>query len=287
MQNLPIGIFDSGIGGLTVVKEIMRQLPSESLVYFGDTARVPYGTKSRKTVTDFSGQILDFLLTKKIKAVIVACNTASSFALPLLRRKTKIPVMGVIEPGAEEAIETSASGRIGVIGTAGTIKSNSYPLTILKLAGGMRKRVQIFSVPCPLFVPLIEEGWNASGDRRKIVKSVAEKYLSPLRGRNIDTLILGCTHYPLIKDVIIEVLDRGINIIDSARATAVKAKSLLLCKNLLSKNKKPSYNFYVSDAPDRFVMAGERFLGRKIESVKEIDIEKFHGAGGSGGAGVP
>jgi len=194
MNNRPIGIFDSGVGGLTVMAEIMKILPGEEIVYFGDTAHVPYGSKSPEVVTSFSLDIAAFLLKQKVKLIVVACNTASAFALPTLEKKLKIPVIGVIEAGSSAAIRASRSGRIGIIGTEGTIRSSSYPRAI----GSLDRSAKIFSKPCPLFVPLVEEGWL----NHSVTIAVAGEYLRPLVAKKIDVLVLGCTHYPLIKRVL-------------------------------------------------------------------------------------
>jgi len=270
--SLPIGVFDSGVGGLTVVKEIIREIPNESIVYFGDTARVPYGSKSEDVVKKFSLQILNFLISKKVKMIVVACNTASSYALESLREKTSLPVLGVIEPVAKKSVSITKTGRIGVIGTEGTIKSRAYENSIKKLD----KKIEVFSVACPLFVPVVEEGWVDGSPNEKIVEDIAKNYLFPLKKNRIDTLILGCTHYPLIKNVIRRVMGTDIHLIDSADSCAEDVKKLLNSLGLSSeKTNTPLYKFYVSDAPEKFKTMGSMFLGRTISKVEKIDIERY------------
>ncbi len=259
----PIGVFDSGVGGLTVVKELVKALPGEEIIYFGDTARVPYGSKSRRTIIRFSLENGLFLDKHNVKLIVVACNTSSSVSLPALRRKFKIPVIGVIAPGASDAVGISRNKRIGVIGTSATIASNAYKRQILKLS----PRAKVFSLSCPLFVPLAEEGWLDT----KITHDVIGKYIKPLKARNIDTLVLGCTHYPLLKKAIADIAGRRISLVDSAKSTAASAG--LLLKNqgaLCATRRKASVKFFVSDEPARFKEIGERFLGRKLVNVRKI-----------------
>jgi len=262
LRNRPIGIFDSGVGGLTVVKEIEKILPGESIVYFGDTARVPYGTKSKDTINRFSRENIKFLLKFKVKAIVVACNTSSSLAIPALRREFKLPIIGVIEPGALKATSLSKSKRIGVIGTKATISSGIYEARIKKLA----PQAKVFSKSCPLFVPLAEEGWLAD----KITRDIAKIYLESFRLRKVDTLILGCTHYPLLKGLIKKVVGKNIKLVDSASQTAKETKNLLVQKNLLSKNKKTNHIFFVSDDPANFIKIGQMFLGEKIQIARKV-----------------
>jgi glutamate racemase len=261
----PIGIFDSGLGGLSVVKEIIKILPNEDIIYFGDTARVPYGTKSKRTIEKFSCQSVHFLTRFRVKIVVVACNTSSSLALNLLKRTFKMPIVGVVEPGAKEAILKSKYGRIGVIGTRATISSGVYQ----KALKSYKKNIKIFATSCPLFVPLVEEGW-LNGN---ITKAVALKYLSPLKKRKIDTLILGCTHYPLIKPTIKRILGAKVELIDSAMAVAKEVKCILEEKRLkcINYRHKAKYHFFVSDEPYAFAKAGSKFLGRKIVSVERVN----------------
>lgn len=266
MVESPIGIFDSGVGGLTVVSELFRILPQEDIIYFGDTAHLPYGSKSKEAVTRFSLNIVNFLKAQKIKIIIVACNTASSFALSTLREKTDLPVIGVIEPGAQTAIDSTRNFKIGIIGTEGTIKSRAFEEALKKI----NRNVKVFSQACPLFVPLVEEGWLDEPETSQI----AEKYLSPLKDKGIDTLILGCTHYPLLKELLSRIMGQGVSLIDTAEATAKAVKKSLGEKNLLRKvNHKPVYKFFVSDDPEKFLQLGMRFLGKGIDKAERVDLE--------------
>ena len=260
----PIGIFDSGIGGLTVFKAVRKQVPQESLVYFGDTAHVPYGTKSKDTITKFSIDNVQFLSGFDVKMVIVACNTASSLSLDALKQRFSIPIIGVIEPGAQEAIRKTRNGRIGVIGTKSTIGSNAYE-TVLKR---LDPSVKVYSGACPLFVPFVEEGW-LDGD---VVSKVAHTYLDGFKTFKIDTLILGCTHYPLLHRVIQKTLGPKVRLINSAEETAKEAKRLLakLKMSGLSKNRSQDLRFFVSDEPEQFRTLGERFLGTAIPCVAKV-----------------
>ncbi|MFQ6618380.1 MAG: glutamate racemase, partial [Fidelibacterota bacterium] len=249
----PIGIFDSGIGGLTVVKQLLSRLPAERIIYFGDTARVPYGSKSIKAVRRFALQNSDFLAEQGVKIIVVACNTASSVAMDVLKERFSIPVIGVIEPGARAAARRTINGRIGIIGTYGTISSGAYQ-SILK---EINPDLQIFGIPCPLFVPVIEEGWENS----RTAEIIAGEYLSPLKRRGIDTLILGCTHYPMIKATIEKVLGAGVALIDSAVEIAEEVTGVLESENLLNKgSERYDHNFYVSDLPMKFKEIATRFL---------------------------
>lgn len=257
----PVGVFDSGVGGLTVVRQMWKILPMESIVYFGDTARVPYGTKSKETVTKFSVENIEFLMRHDVKLVIVACNTASALSLDFLKRCFKVPVMGVIEPGAKGAIASTRSRRIGVIGTQATISSGSYEKMVKKIC----PEVFVFTQSCPLFVPLVEEGWTDG----KVARDVTYEYLQPLRRKNIDTLILGCTHYPLLKKVIGSVMGRAVKLIDSSEEVANEARGILDANGLLrASGSRPTYKFFVSDEPRRFVNIGERFLKKRMGCVK-------------------
>ena len=257
----PIGIFDSGVGGLTVVNQVQKLLPKEDIVYFGDTARVPYGTKSKETVTRFSVENVEFLMRHNVKLVVVACNTASSLSLDFLKRCFRVPIVGVIEPGAKGAISVTRSGRIGVIATPATINSGAYERAIRKLKLG----VSVFSQSCPLFVPLVEEGWIDKGVTNEIVSI----YLAPLTKKRIDTLVLGCTHYPLLKGAIDKVMGRGVGLIDSATEAAKEVGEILDASGMLKVSKKAGKSvFFVSDEPARFIKMGERFLRRRIDCVK-------------------
>ncbi|MFQ6003167.1 MAG: glutamate racemase [Candidatus Zixiibacteriota bacterium] len=273
-SHAPIGIFDSGVGGLTVAKRIFRLLPKEDVIYFGDTARYPYGPRSEEIVKKFSGQNINFLLSRKVKFIVVACNTASALALddlvPWIHRKKyqKIPMIGVIKPGAFASVQATKNGKIGVIGTLGTISSGAYQKAIHKID----PRMKVYSVACPLFVALAEEGYI----NKEATYLIAQEYLEPLIKRKVDTLVLGCTHYPLLKKVISKIMGKEVKLIDSAEKTAMEVKRVLAQKGLLKRaNKMPFRKFFVSDVPDRFVEVGERFLKDKITEVKRIDIEKY------------
>ena len=264
MKDRPIGIFDSGVGGLTVVKEIFKTLPSEKIIYLGDTARVPYGTKSSETVKRFSIENVGFLMQFNVKLIVVACNTASSIALPVLRKRFKIPIVGVIKPGVRKAVRITRNGRIGIIGTPTTIKSRSYENEIKQIS----KNIKVISMACPLFVPLAEEGWvNGS-----IAYDIAKKYLTPVARKKIDTLVLGCTHYPLLKYVISRAIGRGVRIVDSASSVTEEVANILRRSNILSSaSKRPVHSFFATDAVEQFVKVGEKFLGRKINKVRRAD----------------
>ncbi len=274
----PIGIFDSGIGGLTVLKEIHRQIPGENLIYFGDTARVPYGIKSAETVRRFSLEIADYLVRHDIKMLVVACNTASAAALNSLRESLPIPVVGVLMPGAYAASRATHTGRIGVIGTESTVASGAYD----RLIRNIRPGAEIFALPCPLFVPLVEEG-RLTGE---ITALVAKEYLAPLKDKEIDTLVLGCTHYPLLKPVIGGVMGSSVALIDSADETAREVMRVLTKNALLNPGDRgrPAgeresrsgatgfIKYFVTDAPERFKAIGERFLGYEIPQVEKAEL---------------
>lgn len=262
----PVGVFDSGVGGLTVVNQLIKSLPQEDIIYFGDTAHLPYGSKSKESVIRFSLDIANFLKAQKVKIIVVACNTASSFALSSLREKIEIPVIGVIEPGAQAAIDATRNFKIGIIGTEGTVKSRAFEEALRKID----KNVKVFSRACPLFVPLVEEGWLDEPETSQI----AEKYLSPMKDEGIDTLILGCTHYPLLKELLSRIMGQEISLIDTAEATAKAVERKLREKNLLRKgSRKAVYKFFVSDDPEKFLQLGKRFLGKNIEKAKRINLE--------------
>ena len=265
MNNRPIGVFDSGIGGLTVLKEIFRKLPDEGTVYLGDTARVPYGIRSAETVTRYSFENMAFLVSVGIKVLVVACNTVSAVSLEEIKKRLSIPVIGVIEPGSRAAVKASRNKNIGVIGTEATINSGAYARVMRAMDTG----IQVFSLPCPLFVPLAEEGLTDDA----IAMMVAERYLRTLREKGIDTLVLGCTHYPLLKDVIGRVMGGGISLIDSATETAREIKETLTRNSIEGKPaREPLRKFYVTDAPERFLRVGERFLGQKIAHIEKISV---------------
>jgi glutamate racemase len=257
----PIGVFDSGLGGLTVAGEMMRQLPAESLIYFGDTARVPYGPKAPTTVRRYSREITSFLEREGVKAIVVACNTATAHALTMLRAELHVPVIGVIEPGARAAVAATRSANIGVIGTAGTIRSGAYERAIRELAPDARITVQ----PCPLFVPLVEEGWVDKDATRLI----AREYLQPLVDAGVDTVVLGCTHYPLLKPVLSDVLGDGVRLIDSAAETAAETRRVLAERQIeASPTREPILRFVASDDSSQFLRLGQRFLGRALDAVE-------------------
>lgn len=284
----PIGIFDSGVGGLTVMEEVIRQLPEENILYLGDTARVPYGIRSAETVTRYSLEMTGFLIARGIKLLVVACNTASAFALDAIKERFDVPVIGVIRPGAKRALEATRSKKIGIIGTEGTIRSNSYVHAINDLYGSKPIEIKehgairfdryfevslgeftIYTKACPLFVPLAEEGW-ASND---VAVLTARHYLEGLRKEPIDTLVLGCTHYPLLKGVISEIMGDGIMLIDSAQETAKEIKETLIRNGIQgSPLSSPKRSFYVTDSPERFIKVGERFLKQKIDIIEKINV---------------
>lgn len=262
-NNSPLGVFDSGIGGLTVLKEIFRDLPDESTIYLGDTARVPYGIRSPETVTRYSFENTRFLVSNGIKLLVVACNTASSVSLDAIKGKVSIPVIGVIEPGAKAAVRSTMYKRIGVIGTEATIRSSAYVRAIKTLDS----KAEVFGLPCPLFVPLVEEGWTEG----EVARMIAEKYLRDIKNKGIDTLVLGCTHYPLLKGIISEVIGPEVKLIDSAVETAREIKEILKKEGLeRDSEEEPSREFYVTDSPERFLRVGERFLGHKIKHIELI-----------------
>lgn len=255
-----IGIFDSGIGGLTVLKAIEQALPRENLIYLGDTARVPYGNKSRETISRYSSENTHFLTQAGVKAVVVACNTASALALSDLQKNFSIPIIGVIEPGAAAAVQATQSGKIGIIGTEATIASASYT----KAIEAFNPKLRVWGLACPLFVPLAEEGWVED----EITESVARKYLAPFFKTPIDTLILGCTHYPILKKMISKVMGEKVTLVDSAEQTAFALKKLLEEKNLERRDSSPrSETLFVTDSPARFKEVGRNFLNRKLEGV--------------------
>ena len=259
-----IGIFDSGVGGLTVVRRVIERLPGEDVVYLGDTARLPYGTKSAETVERYALGCARILLKRQIKLLVVACNTASAFALDTLRDQLDVPVLGVIEPGAMAAIKRSTEGRIGVIGTRGTIMSGEYQGTLERL----RPEAEVFAKACPMFVPLAEEGW-IEGD---VPRQVVSTYLDELLEAGIDTLLLGCTHYPLLKDVITSVVGADLALVDSAEATSEVVSDTLEALGEFSSTSEGQLTCLVSDAPERFADIGASFLGREIERVEWVDF---------------
>jgi glutamate racemase len=245
----------------------MKTLPQEDTIYFGDTARVPYGTKSPETVTRYAGEIAAFLNKRDIKLLVVACNTVSAVALPSLKRQLSVPVVGVIEPGACRAVEVSRSGRIGVIGTAGTIRSSAYTRAIKRL----NPDAEVLTRACPMFVPLAEEGWVDN----QIARLTAQAYLHELKESAIDTLVLGCTHYPLLKLMIADVMGPGVVLVDSAEETARTVAAILADKKLLRPaSEKGNHHYYVSDIPAGFVRVGNRFLGGKLGDVFQVSLDE-------------
>ena len=267
----PIGVFDSGVGGLTVAREIMRQMPKERIIYFGDTARVPYGTKSKETVTRFSKQIARFLQSHQVKTIVVACNTASAYAIEDLEAELDIPVVGVVKPGARMAADVTRNGKIGVIATEGTIGSGLYS----KYIKSLREDATIYGKACPLFVPLVEEGlWEDP-----VTVEIARRYLTELIDLDIDTLILGCTHYPLIRSTIGSIMGEGVTLVNPAYETAVALKKLLAEKNLLNEVTPPlgsnPYQFYVSDGAEKFKQFANSIIKYGILSAKTINIEEY------------
>lgn len=268
-----IGVFDSGVGGLTVLKEIVRALPQEDTVYLGDTARVPYGTKSPETVVRYSHQIAEFLVSRDIKLLVVACNTASAVALDSLKESFSIPIVGVIEPGARRAVSVTRSGKVAVIGTEGTVKSSAYTKAIKRLA----PEVQVVSRACPLFVPLAEEGWVDN----EVARLTARTYLQGLTDEGIDTLVLGCTHYPLLKPVIAEVMGPAVTLVDSAEETARTVAEILGESSLLRPAaEQGNHHYFVTDIPAGFIRVGNRFLGGRLGDVYQVSLDAYHAGKG-------
>lgn len=271
LQNAPIGVFDSGVGGLTVAREIMRQIPNEKIVYFGDTARVPYGSKSKDTITKYSKQIVRFLRTQNVKAVVIACNTASAYALDEIEKEIDIPIIGVVRPGAKVAAEATQNGRIGVIATEGTISSQIYSTYIKQI----NQDVNVIGKACPLFVPLVEEGLLQD----PVTDEIAMRYLSELIDIDIDTLILGCTHYPLIRSTVGKIMGERVTLVNPAYETARELKELLETEDLLNKNKtglgENKYRFFVSDGAEKFKRFANSILKYGILSAKTVNIEEY------------
>lgn len=258
----PLGVFDSGLGGLTVVRQLQLVFPSLPIIYYGDTARVPYGTKSPKTVTHFSRQIVDFLVAQDVQAIVVACNTASANAVPTLRKEYDIPIHGVIEPGALAAARSTKQKRVGIIGTVSTIRASVY----VKALQALDPDIIGIGQPCPLFVPLVEEGM----ENHMVTEIITNEYLEPLLSKEIDTLILGCTHYPLLKETLKQSLPRDVTIIDSGVATADGLEGIIE----VDPGGKASYKYYVSDTPEKFAQLGARFLGHPMEQVYYFDVDR-------------
>ncbi|MBO5469175.1 MAG: glutamate racemase [Lachnospiraceae bacterium] len=267
-MNNPIGVFDSGVGGLTVAREIMRQLPGEDLVYFGDTARVPYGSKSKNTVLKYSRQIVRFLRTKDVKAIVVACNTASALALDDIAAEIDIPIIGVVKPGAKMAVETTKTGNVGVIGTESTIKSGIYNDYIREL----NPDITVVSKACPLFVPLVEEGLLED----RVTDDIVARYLQEMKEYRVDSLVLGCTHYPLIRNAIKRFMGDEVRLVNPAFETAKSLKELLAEQGILNTSRrKPEYEYYVSDGVDKFITFADSVLPCHVTDTQVVDIESY------------
>ncbi|MEZ5358884.1 MAG: glutamate racemase [Candidatus Zixiibacteriota bacterium] len=268
MRSKPIGVFDSGVGGLTVLAELMRLLPNEDIVYFGDMGRTPYGPRSKDIILEFTRQDVNFLQEQDVKFIVAACNTAASVALETVMEEHVTEMLGVIEPGARAAVEATQNNKVGIIGTHATIASDAYPKAIHRI----NKKIKVFSLACPLFVPLAEEGFHD----KPATFLIAEDYLQTLKDNGIDTLVLGCTHYPLLKDAIQRVVGDDVKIIDSATSTAIEVKDILKQKDLTNEQSSHGqYKFYVSDVPDKFAPVAERFLGQRIDNIIRVDITKY------------
>ena len=266
----PVGVFDSGVGGLTVAREIMRQLPNENLVYFGDSARVPYGSKSRDNIIRYSRQIIHFLKTKGVKAIVIACNTASALALDVVREESDIPIIGVVEPGARAALQITQTKKIGVIGTEATVQSAMYG----KIIKGLDPTVSVIGKACPLFVPLVEEGFA----KHKVTEEIIDYYLASMKESDIDSLILGCTHYPLLRSRIRAYLGDKIQLVNPAYETAMDLKYILKesgMENAGKEGEHATYSFYVSDAADKFKQFANSILPYDIETTQQINIEEY------------
>lgn len=269
-SNAPIGVFDSGIGGLTVAREIMRNLPSEKIVYFGDTARLPYGSKSKDTIIRYSRQIVRFLQSRKVKAIVVACNTASALALDTLEKEIDIPIIGVVKPGARVATQATVSKRVGVIATEATIRSGLYT----KLIQEIDPEITVIGKPCPLFVPLVEEGWR----KDPITEMIARRYLKELQEQDIDTLILGCTHYPLLRKLIGDIMGDKVRLVNPAYETSMVLKKLLADQHMENQGgtkEEFPYRFYVSDAAEKFKEFANSILPYDVERTKQINLEEY------------
>jgi len=266
-REAPIGVFDSGVGGLTVVREIIRQLPNENVVYFGDTARVPYGNKSKNIVIDYSRQIIHFLKTKKVKAIVIACNTASAYALDTVAPETDIPVMGVVLPGAKAAAEATKNGHIGILGTIGTVNSGIYTEVLHRY----NPAFQVVGKACPLFVPLVEEGMLEDS----VTDEMAARYIKPLIALGVDTLVLGCTHYPLIRSTIRKIAGEQVQLVNPAYETAISLRSLLQEKGIYRDSGEPQYRFYVSDGAEKFSSFANSILPVELVETKLVPIEEY------------
>ena len=269
-RNAPIGVFDSGVGGLTVAREIMRQMPQERIVYFGDTARVPYGSKSRETILRYSRQIIRFLMTRQVKAIVIACNPASAYALETVEQEFDLPVIGVINAGARTAVRATRNGRIGVIGTEGTIGSGIYTEVMQR----MRPDIQVIGKSCPLFVPLVEEGLLHDS----VTDEIASRYLAELKRHFIDTLVLGCTHYPLLRSTLGRLMGNDVVLVNPAYETAIELKQLLESRGLSCEpegGEGEKYQFYVSDLAEKFTAFATSILPDAVRETRKINIEEF------------
>lgn len=268
MDNRPIGVFDSGIGGLTVLKEIMEQLPGEDIVYFGDTARIPYGSRSKETVIKYVIQSFKFLMTKNIKAIVIACNTATSLALEESQQEFDIPIIGVVDPGVKASVATTKNNSIGIIGTEGTINSGAYQKKIRKEL----PNAEIIGVSCPLFVPIVEEGW----ENTDVAYITALKYLMEFKEHNIDTLVLGCTHYPALRYTLSKIMGDNVTLVNPAYETAKLTRKILKESSLLNEKLEGGvYSYYVSDDPEKFKRVGGNIIKKQIDSVEKVNIENF------------
>jgi glutamate racemase len=270
MKNQSIGMFDSGIGGLTVLKEVRNLLPHERIIYLGDTARLPYGSKSPGTVTRYALESAIFMLTKGVKILVIACNTSSAVALPILMKKLPIPVLGVIDPGAREAARATKTKRVGVIGTRATVRSGAYEKAIM----AHDPAVTVVSRACPLFVPIAEEGLEDD----RVAEIMTKRYLEDIKGSDIDTLVMGCTHYPILVNTIRKVMGKGVSVINTGRETAKDVKKTLEEKGLLRDSGKGGADYFVTDSPDTFKEMGSRFLGEdigRITFLKSLDFNDF------------
>lgn len=269
-RNAPIGVFDSGVGGLTVAREIMRQMPEERIVYFGDTARVPYGSKSQETIIRYSRQIIRFLKTKEVKAIVIACNTASAYALETVEQELDLPILGVINAGARCAVEATRNGKIGVIGTEGTINSGIYTEVMKQL----RPDIEVTGKPCPLFVPLVEEGLLHDS----VTDEIASRYLSVLKEKYIDTLVLGCTHYPLLRSTLGRLMGTAVTLVNPAYETAIELRQLLKEQGLEcdpSSMTGEKYQFFVSDLAEKFTGFATAILPNEVKTTQKINIEEY------------
>lgn len=268
-SNAPIGVFDSGVGGLTVVREIMKQLPNERIVYFGDTARVPYGSKSKETVITYSKQIVKFLQTKEVKAIVIACNTACALAFDYVKEQIDIPVIGVVKPGAKAAAATTQNGKIGIIATEATIQSGIYE----EFLSQTNPEVEVYGKACPLFVPLVEEGLLEDS----VTVEIANRYLKTLKEKDIDTLVLGCTHYPLIRNTVQKVAGDKITLVNPAFETAKSLKCMLEKYNIVNESIEPTtdHKFFVSDGAEKFKVFANTILPCEVEETKDVNIEQY------------